>query len=130
MKKTDTVSSKPNKQRKAYFNAPAHRRTKQMSSHINLDDKDLKQYGRRSVPLHKGDTVKVLRGSHKGHSGNVTKILRKQMLIEVEGVVMTKADGKQTAKRIHPSNVMITKLDLSDPARKARMESKVTKGGK
>jgi len=52
------------------------------------------------------------------------------MLIEVDGVVLTKSDGKQVARRIHPSNVVITKLDLSDPKRKEKLESKLTKGGK
>jgi len=101
-----------------------------MSAHLDTDDKELSQYNRRSIPIHKGDTVKIVRGSYKGHTGAVTKVLRKRMLIEVDGVVLTKSDGKQVARRIHPSNVVITKLDLSDPKRKEKLESKLTKGGK
>jgi len=130
MKFDSKVSAKPNKQRKALYSPPIHKKVRMMSAHLDTDDKELSQYNRRSIPIHKGDTVKIVRGSYKGHTGAVTKVLRKRMLIEVDGVVLTKSDGKQVARRIHPSNVVITKLDLSDPKRKEKLESKLTKGGK
>ncbi|MEM3341340.1 MAG: 50S ribosomal protein L24 [Thermoplasmata archaeon] len=129
MKHDVRVSSKPRKQRKAIYSAPLHKKTKMMSAHLNTDDKELSQYKRRSIPIHKGDTVKIVRGAFRGHTGTVAKVYRSKGLIEVDGVVLTKSDGKQVAKKIHPSNVIITKLDLSDPVRKAKLESKITKGG-
>ena len=35
-----------------------------------------------------------------------------------------KADGKETPRPVHPSNVLVTKLDLTDPYRKRKLEGK------
>ncbi len=116
------VSVQPRKQRKELYNAPNHKRRIVMSSHLSDDLEDA--YGIRSYPVRKGDTVKIMRGSHKGATGKVAKIDRSSYFITVDGVTMTKADGKEVARKIHPSNVMITQLDLSDPARKRYFDGK------
>ncbi|MCK4366895.1 MAG: 60S ribosomal protein L26, partial [Thermoplasmata archaeon] len=41
----------------------------------------------------------------------------------IEGLTRKKADGTQIGKKIHPSNLIITKLDLSDPMRRERFEA-------
>jgi len=116
------ISIQPRKQRRGLYNAPLHKRRIIMSSH--LSDELEETYGIRSYPVRKGDTVKIMRGSHKGATGKVASIDRKNYFITVDGVTMTKADGKEVARKIHPSNVMITQLDLSDPKRKKYFDEK------
>ena len=113
-------SIKSRKQRKEYFNAPLHKRRKWMASH--LEENLLLKYDRRRVPVIKGDTVKVMRGSFKGHEDKVSLVNVRRRQIEVEGLVMTKADGKKIAKPIHASNLLITKLNLTDKWRRAKLE--------
>jgi large subunit ribosomal protein L24 len=113
-------SIKSRKQRKEYFNAPLHKRRKWMSSH--LEENLLLKYDRRRVPVVKGDTVKVMRGSFKGHEDKVSHVNVRRRQIEVEGLVMTKADGKKIAKPIHASNLLITKLNLTDRWRREKLE--------
>jgi len=113
-------SIQPRSQRKEYFNAPLHKKRKWMASH--LDETLLLKYDRRGVSVVKGDTVKVMRGSYKGHEDKVAHINLTKRSIEVEGLIMTKADGKKIAKPIHPSNVMITKLNLTDKWRRKKLE--------
>jgi len=115
MKTTD-----PGKQRKELYNAPLHRRRKAIASH--LEENLLLKYDKRSVPVIKGDTVKVMRGSFKGHEDKVAKVDVKKNLIEIEGITMAKADGNKIAKPIHPSNVLITKLNLTDKWRRKKLE--------
>ena len=91
-----------------------------MSSH--LEENLLLKYDRRRVPVVKGDTVKVMRGSFKGHEDKVSNVNVRRRQIEVEGLVMTKADGKKIAKPIHASNLLITKLNLTDRWRKEKLE--------
>ena len=117
-------SGKARKQRKAYFNAPLHKKQKNISSH--LEENLLLKYDRRSVPLITGDTVKVLRGAYKGHEDKVAHIHVKDYQVEVEGATITKADGKKIAKPLHPSNLLITKLNLTDKWRRKNLESKVS----
>jgi len=110
----------PRKQRKKIFNAPQHKKRKWLASH--LEENLLLKYDKRSIPVIKGDTVKVLRGSFKGHEDKVVKVNTKKRYIEIEGLIMSKADGNKIAKPINASNVMITKLNLTDKWRRMKIE--------
>lgn len=113
-------SIKARKQRKSSFNAPLHKKRKWLASHLHEDL--LLKYDRRRIPLVKGDTVRVMRGTFKDHEDKVNSIHLKKQLANVEGVVITKADGKKVAKPIHPSNLLITKLNLTDSWRRRILE--------
>ena len=109
------VSSQPRKQRKFRYHAPLHIRHKFMG--CMLSDELKEKYGIKSIPVRAGDTVKVLRGDHRGVEGKVSSVNLKKMTIAVDGVVVTKADGTEVPRPVHPSNVMITKLELKDEKR-------------
>ena len=113
-------SMKPRKQRKQLYNAPLHKKRKWIASH--LSENLLLKYNRRSIPVIKGDTVKVMRGAFKGHENKVTRVDVKKGFVEIEGITLSKADGKKIARHIHPSNLLITKLNLSDKWRRRRLE--------
>jgi len=84
------------------------------------------KYKRRSIQVIKGDTVKIMRGSYKGRVGKVRKVDVKRQRIEIEGVTITKVDGKSVPYPVHASNVMITKLNLTDPWRRRKLEEKLS----
>jgi len=109
-------TKQPRKQRKKLYNLPLHKRRKQMSA--RLSDELRKTIKKRNVPLIKGDKVKIMRGTHYGKEGKVTMIDYKYYKIGVEGVVVKKPNGKEKSIPIHPSNVMITELKLTDEKRK------------
>jgi len=113
-------SKKPRKQRKQLFNAPLHKKRRWIASH--LAENLLLKYDRRSMPVIKGDTVKVMRGSFKGHEDKITQVNVKRRSVEIEGVTMLKADGKKIAKPVHPSNLLITKMNLTDNWRREKLE--------
>jgi large subunit ribosomal protein L24 len=117
-------SSKPSKQRKRLTQAPKHRRGKLFSAPLSFD-LAVKQ-DRKSVPLRKGDKVKVMRGDYKEMEGKIHSVNRKEYKITVEGVTKEKADGSTYFVPIHPSNVMITKLDTGDKWRSQRLQIKQT----
>ena len=114
------VSKSPRKQRKMLRNLPIHARKKLLSVHLSEELR--KQYGVRAITLKKGDVVEVSRGAFKGHVNKVASVDRTKGLIHVEGVTIAKSDEKQVARPIHPSNVIITKLDTSDPLRKRKLD--------
>jgi len=119
---------KARKQRKNLYNAPMHKRRRWMSSH--LEEKLLLKYDRRSIPVVKGDTVKIMRGSFKGHENKVSRVNLSKRYVEIEGVTMIKADGKKIAKPIHPSNLLITKLNLTDKWRRKKIEQRLSEEAK
>lgn len=115
-----TSSKLPRKQRKAVINAPLHRRHRFVACH--LDRSLIGEYNVRSVPVRKGDTVKIIRGAEgvRDVEAKVANVDLKNVKITLEGVTIAKADGTQKARLIEPSNCIITKLDLSDPSRKRK----------
>lgn len=112
-------SVQPRKQRKVWFNAPLHTRRKQIASH--LAEALILRYNRRALPVVKGDVVKVMRGAFRGHEEKVASVDLKIRKVTIEGVTLTKADGKKKAKPIDPSNLLITKLNLTDKLRRERI---------
>ncbi len=117
-----TSSKQPRKQRKAFFNAPLHKRQKLVSAPLSPELRQ--KYGIRSLPVRKGDVVRIMRGDWAGHEGKVVRVDLKRMRIFVEGVTIKRADGTPRFYPIHPSNVMIVKLDLSDKRRQEIIERK------
>jgi len=113
-------SIKPGKQRKHLYNAPLHKKRKWVSSH--LSENLLLKYDKRSVSVITGDEVEVMRGSFKGHKDKVASVHVKKQTVEVEGMTTAKADGTKIAKSIHASNLLITKLNLTDKWRRQKLE--------
>ncbi len=99
----------PGKQRYRQFNAPAHRRGTIMSSHVDAALREKNPNMPRSVPVHKGDEVKVVRGNYRGTTGLVARVDRRRFVVEIEGVTIKKMDEKQVARGVHPSNLIIMK---------------------
>jgi large subunit ribosomal protein L24 len=118
----NNVSSSPRKQRRAFYKGPLHTKKRTMRAHV-ADDL-MEKYDIWSIRVNKGDTVKVMRGGYAGHTAKVTQVDTKRRVIYIEKVTSVKSDGKETARPIHPSNVLVTKLDLTDPFRKKQLEGK------
>ncbi|HDI52910.1 MAG TPA: 50S ribosomal protein L24 [Candidatus Bathyarchaeota archaeon] len=111
---------KPSTVRKRWFNAPLHRRRKYLSAPLSPELRA--EYGTRSLPVRRGDTVVILKGDWKMKEGKVTRVDTKRMRIYIEGLTRERMDGSTVPIPIRPWNVMITKLDLSDPWRKRILE--------
>jgi large subunit ribosomal protein L24 len=112
----------PGKQRKRLFNAPAHIRHKLMGA--PLSPELLAQRGIKTLPVRKGDTVRIMRGDHKGFEGKISRVDLKHYRVYLEGLTREKVDGTAVFVGLHPSKVMIKTLNLDDKLRKAVLERK------
>ena len=110
------------------YNAPLHKKRKWISSH--LAENLLLKYDRRSLPVVKGDTVKVMRGNYRGHEDKISKVNVRDQTVEIEGVTLTNAKGKKIAKPIHASTLLITKLNITDKWRRQKLESGLSETAK
>src|SRR5512136_143570 len=111
---------KPRKQRFRLYNAPLHVKRKGIASH--LAENLLLKYDRRSLPVVKGDTVKIMRGSFRGHEDKISKVNVQDQTVEIEGVTLTTAKGTKIAKPLRASKLLITKLNLTDKWRRQKLE--------
>lgn len=118
-------SKQRRKQRKFRYNAPLHAKHKFLSAHLSKEL--MKKHGKRNVPVRKGDTVKIIRGQFRNHVGKVEKVLLRKTKIYVEGAEQIKRDGTKSFYPIHPSNIIITALNLEDKKRQKLLERKNVK---
>jgi large subunit ribosomal protein L24 len=91
-----------------------------------LDEFLQEEYGLRSLVVKTGDLVKIMRGQFRDTEGKVTRVSHKKSRVFLDNATITKADGKEAAVPVHPSNLMLVKLELDDE-RKQLIESKVMK---
>ena len=108
-------SSQRRKQRKYVHNLPLHLRTSHLAAHLHKSLQE--KYGLRSIPLRKGDKVKVMRGSFAGTESLVERVDRKELRIVLEKMRTTRRDGSEVPVRIAVSNVLIVALNQDDPRR-------------
>jgi len=113
----------PRKQRKMLYNAPAHKRHKLMAAPLSKELATSK--GAKTLPVRKGDTVRIQRGDHKGFEGKVSRVDLKEYRIYLEGLTREKTDGTNIFLPIHPSKVQIRNLNLDDKWRKNILGRKV-----
>lgn len=112
----------PRKQRKYRHNAPLHVRHRLISAHL---DKALrKEYKKRSLPLRKGDEVKIMRGRFSGVRGKITRVDLKRLKAYVDSAKVKKVSGQEVEAALEPSNLLITKPDLEDKKRRKFMARK------
>jgi large subunit ribosomal protein L24 len=112
------------KQRKRRSQSPDHRYHRFLT--VRLDDKLIEKYKFviSRMPIRKGDKVKVIRGGFRAPTEEyeVAKVIVKNQTVVLEKAVVSKSDGKQVPRVFKPSNLVITKLNLSDRRRRERIE--------
>src|SRR5919197_3436945 len=94
---------------------PKHIRDASICSSLTDDLRE--QYGRRSIRVIKGDTVKIMRGEYTGIEGKVEKVNTMRGTLSIEGVQREKVRGGNVKVQIHASNVRISGLNIDDKYR-------------
>ncbi|NWK08001.1 50S ribosomal protein L24, partial [Marine Group I thaumarchaeote] len=114
---------KPTKMRnKMIYRATYTTKSKQLGSALS---KDLhKKYGRRSVRVIEGDSIRIVRGEYKGVDGKISKISTQKNSVSIEGIKKEKTKGDKFDVYIHTSNLVVTSLNTGDKWRMARLEGK------
>lgn len=115
-------SKQPRKQRLYRYNAQLHLKARFL--HSNLSKPLRKKYG-RSIRVRKGDKVRIMRGSFKGHTGKVEMVDVKKGKIYIEKIEQVKKEGSKSLMPFHPSNVQIAELETSDKRRFKQTEKKL-----
>ncbi|RME52812.1 50S ribosomal protein L24 [Candidatus Woesearchaeota archaeon] len=112
-------SRQPRKQRKFAANAPLHLRSALLNCHLSKELR--KKYGVRALRVRAGDKVRILRGSRKGVEAKVERVDVKNLRVFLTKVERQKKEGGVVPIPFHPSNLLITSLDVSDKKRSAKL---------
>ena len=119
---TMKLTAKPSKQRRIIYQAPDHIRRKLFAAPLSAELQA--SHGIKSLPIRNGDTVRIMRGDHKGFEGKISRIDQTHFRVYVEGLTREKVDGTAIFVPVHPSKVTIKDLVLDDKWRKNILERK------
>ncbi len=106
----------PRRQRKALYTALPFQRHRRMTVPLSRDLRS--RFHARSVPIRKGDTVRVLSGSFVGREERVAKVDRRGYSVILDNVTLKTGEDKLKPLPIRTSHLVITRLNLSDPWRR------------
>ncbi len=109
-------SKSPRKQRRRIYKSPIHTHKKMLRCKLAEDLRE--EYGVRSMVVRKGDLVRIMRGQFRDTEAKVTRVDYSKIRVYVDAATTTKADGKEVPVALHPSNLLITKLELDDDRRR------------
>jgi ribosomal protein uL24 len=122
-----TKSKQPRKQRKSHFKADYHLRNRKMTALLSHALRE--KYGIKRLPVHKDDKVTVFKNVSKDEEikGKVIRVLPGRYSVHIEGHSKEKADGTIVSFPVHPSNIVITSLNLRDKRRRAMIQRRTKK---
>jgi large subunit ribosomal protein L24 len=106
------LSARPSKQRKRRYSAHSWQKHRLLAAPLSTELRTT--YGRRSVPVRAGDTVRIVRGDFSGVEGKVSDVDTGRQRLFVEGVTREKVAGTSEKVSVHCTKVMITRLNLDD----------------
>jgi ribosomal protein uL24 len=106
----------PRRQRKAHFTARPFRRRLQMA--VPLSRELRRRFHRRSVPVRKGDTVRVLSGSYEGREERVARVVRRDFALVLDNVTLKSGEEKLKPLPLKTNHLVITRLNLADAWRR------------
>ena len=104
------------------YRATFQTRSKQLGSPLSKDLR--KKYGKRSVRVNEGDSIKIVRGEFKGVDGKIGKISPQKNSVTIEGIKKEKTKGDKFDVYIHTSNLLVTSLNTENRWRIAKLEGK------
>jgi|HubBroStandDraft_1064217.scaffolds.fasta_scaffold85887_3 ribosomal protein uL24 len=102
----------PRRQRKAGYDATNFERRVRMT--VPLSRELRRRFHTRSIPIRKGDTVRVMSGSFVGREERVAKVDRRGYTVTLDNVTLKSGESKLKPLAIRTSHLVLTKLNLAD----------------
>jgi large subunit ribosomal protein L24 len=119
-------TKKPSTSRRNRYNAPNHIKRKYISAPLSPSLRA--EYGTRTLPVIVDDTVTITKGDRKLAEGKILRVDTSTSRVYIEGITRTRTDGSTLQIPIRAENVMITRLNMSDPRRREILERKSFSG--
>jgi large subunit ribosomal protein L24 len=110
----------PRRQRKAVYEADIFERRLRMT--VPLSRELRARFHRRSVPLRKGDTVRVMKGSFVGREERVQKVDRRSYTVTLDNVTLKSGEEKLKPLPIRTAHLLLVRLNLADEWRREALK--------
>jgi ribosomal protein uL24 len=110
----------PRRQRKSVYTATTFERRVLMT--VPLSRELRRRFRARSLPIRKGDTVRVMSGSFIGREERVAKVDRRGYSVTLDNVTLKSGESKLKPLAIRTSHLVLTKLNLADAWRREALQ--------
>jgi ribosomal protein uL24 len=110
----------PRRQRRAVFNATSSERRRRMT--VPLSRELRSRFHRRSVPIRKGDTVRVMKGSYVGREERVARVSRRDYTVTLDNVTLKSGEEKLKPLPIRTNHLLLVRLNLADEWRRETLK--------
>lgn len=99
-----------------------------MSSTLSKELNDV--LGIKSLPIHKGDKVRVMRGgkNHKGMEGTVEAVYRKKWAVHIDTAKREKKNGQVISIPFAASNLALVSLAMTKDRKELIDKKRASKG--
>ena len=101
---------KSDTERRKYHKEKLHRKKNRLHVHLSKDLRGKMKTKKRSLLVHKDDTVKIMRGPGKGKEAKVTRVSTVKRKVFVDGVSAKTIRGRDMPMPLEPSNLLLTGL--------------------
>jgi ribosomal protein uL24 len=114
---------KSDTERKKYYKAKNHQKTRRMHVHLSRALRGSIKQKKRSILVHKGDKVRIMRGPGKGKEARVARVSHAKMKVYVDGVNARTAKGREVLVALQPSNLELVTLEQTKERKELFAES-------
>lgn len=104
---------KADTERKKRYNARLHEKKAFLHVHLSKELRQRLKIKKRSLLVHKGDKVKIMRGSNRGKIGKVAKVNYNKTKVYVEGISNRTARGKEVPVPLESSNLLLVETEMT-----------------
>ena len=104
---------KPDTERKKRYNAKLDTKKNFLHVHVSKELRKKLNVKKRSLLVHKGDKVKIMRGSSRDKIGKVVRVNYNKVKVYVEGVSKRTARGKEVLMALEPSNLLLIETEMT-----------------
>ena len=104
---------KPRTERVKRYQAKLHHKRRFMHIHLGKELRKKFNIKKRSLLVHKGDKVKIMRGSFKGKSGKIMKVDYNKGKVYVEAITTRTARGKELSIALELSNLLLLEPEMT-----------------
>jgi large subunit ribosomal protein L24 len=102
---------KSDTERKMFHTEKLHKKKNRLHVHLSKELRGKLKVKKRSLLVHKGDTVKIMRGPEKGKEAKVGDVNVVRRVVFLESITTKTAKGKEVPRPIQPSNLLLTSLE-------------------
>ena len=104
---------KADTERTIRYQSKMHKKKDFLHVHVSKELKKKLKVTKRSLLVHKGDKVKIMRGFARDKTGKVADVDYNNTKVYVEGISKRTARGKEVLVALQPSNLMLIELETT-----------------